>query len=506
MVYLTPEVIENLDGTNGPFQRPKLPSTTGAKNSSTTTPHGEMNATVAIMQQGNDAQEEGTAAVPEGSQSIANDLYTYVGKLTKQSAETLHKLSTVSNLRLKIDRNSQDTFKHVMKKLTTTSKIQKLELHRTTTTTTATTTGTCTDSGGTENNPRRTIQELRALFFVVRGLPNLKRLDLHHFGVETPQQETGTTGDDERTKELEAVADILLKDHPTLHTLHLHVHGCIPESLMKVISELPMLKHLHLHLYQSEDYSKIIANSRTLKELYVHPMKPFTYKLDHVKSIMDSMNRKWKAEMEDFDDTETMATSSESTTVVSATRNLRKGSSSLRILDLGGPTAKITTNGVKALACALRDNTCLKRIAFSYSNPTSHRPGSSTTNEEAISVLGDLCCALCCNTTLKSLRNHCSSRLDFSVHGDGGDNYNGASPVIDMQRQTKNRQQILVDRAIQNLMDTLRYNPTIMEFDFFQETLDVSMRKHRAISLHTRYVLNMMDKLSEYIPTCCYCF
>ena len=257
--------------------------------------------------------------------------------------------------------------------------------------------------GMSRSSNRRSDQDVRLLFAVVKDLPKLRTLSLLNFG---PMDGTGADDDED----LDAVVSMLQKV-PHLETLRLGVRsGTIPDLLLRTIGDrLVNLKVLYLHLHESCKLSEIVKYNLSLKELYVVEnsgpvvtIKEFDDSTNDTRATIDRSLQDGGNAMGENNE-KLLWTTGHCLSLLSALSSTKR----LRVLDLGSHIG-LSTMCVQLWAKGIQ-SVPLETFSFSY------EPDSTSLLIEQAKVNNELFesfrRALIGNKTLKAIKNHASSKV-----------------------------------------------------------------------------------------------
>ena len=424
--------------------------------------------------------------------------------LTKKSAKVIDEMDRVTKLRLRVDSYQNETFEAIGKRIRGNNSLQKIEIYRATTVTEI--------KELQKRGTYRTLNELIWLFDIIAGLPNLKELKLKNFyllpsanakasaSLSSSSSSSSSEEDDDysqasdesslsdgsagrikqrynttdNSKKILSEADVLRKFllkplQKRLRKLHFHhattphnsgTHNKIPDKLFKTIAKMKHLEVLTLEVGESYPLSKLLLGNAsssdsndyygggsapsTLRELHIIPTKQFEYSSDHFLSLMNLI--------EASPTTTTAATGISPLVGASGSSN---PCANLKVLDLGYK-GMITGFMVRVMAYALRENTTLESLKFSFTSDTEYNKMSKRI-EESSKSLKELANALSMNNTLVELRNYTSDS-------------------------------VLVNKgSLEDLFTTLqKHNSSIMEFEFCEETPSISAHKQRILEMENR--------------------
>ena len=251
--------------------------------------------------------------------------------------------------------------------------------------------------GMSRSSNRRSDQDVRLLFAVVKDLPKLRTLSLLNFG---PMDGTGADDDED----LDAVVSMLQKV-PHLETLRLGVRsGTIPDLLLRTIGDrLVNLKVLYLHLHESCKLSEIVKYNMSLEELYVvESCGPVVALKEFDDSTIDTRATVGR-DLQDGGNETVLWTTGHCLALLTVLSSAKR----LRVLDLGSHIG-LSTMCVQLWAKGIQ-GVPLETFSFSYT------PDSTSLLTEQVKVNNELLQsfrrALIGNKKLKAIKNHASSKV-----------------------------------------------------------------------------------------------
>lgn len=192
------------------------------------------------------------------------------------------------------------------------------------------------------------MEEVANFFAILRSLPLLKSLFLYNFN----------------TQDMDLISSFV-RDHPTLHRLHLHfTSGTVDTTFLDIAAEAPVLENISIDVQSSFPFGLLLSSS-SITEVSI-PSETFHFDEEHFVSAMQAI---------------------ESNQVLTS-------------LDMKPQLSRL---GIRAMAFGLEDNKKLQYLRFSY-----------LTNEtEAGVAVVRLGHALSQNKTLLSVENYYSKHLQI---------------------------------------------------------------------------------------------